>query len=284
MLGARSHNGSRIAWDTDSTFLLTTGDAYWDPSAQMLDQPTGKILRFKWDGSIPTDNPYQNSPVWTSGHRNPQGLVVAPNGLIYSSEHGPQDNDEINIIYKGANYGWPNVSGACDSVWELNFCNDSNVVEPIYAFTPTYAVCGLEYYNHTLIPEFEGDLLLATLKTTVLLDMDLDASGTQITDTTWAIKLEFGRLRDVLVSPDGKVYICTSNHEFWNPPLLPGDDKIIELSPLVTTVMEQEPKLDRKIIGYFDLQGRQTNTPTTTGVYIILYNDGTREKRYVQLP
>ena len=94
--------------------------------------PCCKILRLNLDGSIPSDNPVANNPYWSFGHRNPQGLVFA-NNRLYSSEHGPNNDDEINIIEKGRNYGWPNVQGYCDNGSEPAFCNNNNVVQPIEA-------------------------------------------------------------------------------------------------------------------------------------------------------
>ena len=104
---ARSHNGSRMTLDKYGCILFCIGDAYRFHPAQDIKDYSGKILRFNPDGSVPTDNPFNNH-VWSYGHRNPQGLCHAENGILYSSEHGPGSDDELNIIIKAGNYGWPN--------------------------------------------------------------------------------------------------------------------------------------------------------------------------------
>lgn len=229
MPGARSHNGSRIEWDTDSTFLLTTGDAYLFEIAQDSNSYNGKILRFKDDGTIPSDNPIIGSSVFALGFRNPQGLAILPNGEIFTSEHGPSEDDEINHILPATNYGWPNVSGYCDSTDEISFCNNYNVKEPLYTWTPTYAICGMAWYDHPQIPEIRESLLLTSLKAKRILYLPLDLNNNTI-DTFHVLAAEsFKRLRDVLVAPNGNIYLATSNHENFMPSMNPNDDKIIEL-------------------------------------------------------
>jgi len=128
------HNGSRL-WitnDSNPMLFMTTGDASNQPNAQNTASLSGKVLRFNLDGTIPSDNPFTGSPVWSFGHRNQQGLVVA-NGIMYASEHGPNIEDEVNIIEKSRNYGWPTVNGPCDAAGEINFCTTNNVKEPIWS-------------------------------------------------------------------------------------------------------------------------------------------------------
>lgn len=144
--GANNHNGCRMIISADKKLLLTTGDAQITSTSQNVKNINGKVLRINLDGSIPSDNPIANSPIWSWGHRNAQGLVFSPNGkILYSSEHGANNDDEVNIIRKGRNYGWPKVEGKCDNALEQGFCKDSNVVEPIYAWTPTLGVAGIYY-------------------------------------------------------------------------------------------------------------------------------------------
>src|SRR5688572_30507082 len=135
LAAANIHNGSRLLIAGDKLFI-SAGDANKPPLAQSIASPNGKILRLNLDGSIPTDNPVPNNPLWSLGHRNPQGLVFA-NNKLYSSEHGPSNDDEINIIEKGRHYGWLNVQGFCNEPAERDYCNDHNIVEPIKAWTPT---------------------------------------------------------------------------------------------------------------------------------------------------
>lgn len=119
--GNTYHNGCRVIISPDMKIFLTTGDSGHPGFAQMPGHLNGKILRLNLDGSIPCDNPFKGSPVWTIGHRNAEGLAFAPNGILYSSENGDASDDEINIIVKGRNYGWPNVEGFCNLPKEKAF-------------------------------------------------------------------------------------------------------------------------------------------------------------------
>ncbi len=219
IIADNNHNGSRLVIVGDKLFI-STGDAVETSYPQDPNSVNGKILRINLDGSIPSDNPVSGNPYWSFGHRNPQGLVYA-NGILYSSEHGPNNDDEINIIEKGRNYGWPTVMGFCDNSSETAFCSSNNVKEPIKAWTPTIATCGLDYYNNAKIPQWKNSLLLATLKNSRLYQLKLNATFNAVTETNEFYNGKFGRLRDVLVAPTGKVYLCTSNG---------SDDKIIEIS------------------------------------------------------
>ncbi len=204
------HNGCRLLITPDLKLFITTGDAANTSLPQNIASLNGKILRLNLDGSIPADNPVPGNAYWSSGHRNPQGLVFA-NNRLYSSEHGPTTDDEINIIEKGSNYGWPDVRGYCNETPEAAFCNATTVREPLEAWTPTIAACGMDYYNNNQIPQWKNSLLLATLKDSRLYQLKLNASFTDITTITEYFVNDYGRLRDVCISPDGKVYICTSN-------------------------------------------------------------------------
>ena len=222
--GAQYHNGCRLLIVGDKLFI-TTGDATVGSNAQDLNSKNGKILRINLDGSIPADNPIANSPIWCWGQRNAQGMVYA-NNILYSSMHGNSTDDEINIIMKGRNYGWPTVEGYCDQPAEMTFCTDSNVVEPKFAWTPTIAPCGIDYYHHAMFPNWQNSLLLCTLKDTTLHQLKLSATFDSIVSDT-RIQLHYGRLRDICIAPSGKVYLSTSNSNA-------GDngvhiDKIIEL-------------------------------------------------------
>jgi len=207
--GSFIHDGSRLLI-TGNKLYITTGDASDPPIAQNTGSPNGKILRLNLDGSIPSDNPVAGNPYWTYGHRNPQGLVYAHN-ILYSSEHGPSNDDEINIIEKGRNYGWPDVEGTCNTAQEQSFCAANNVKEPIKTWTPTIAPSGLDYYDNNRIPQWKNSLLLATLKNSRLYQMKLDDSYTSITETNEYFTNKYGRMRDICISPAGRVYICTSN-------------------------------------------------------------------------
>lgn len=225
--GGVSHNGSRMIILNDK-LIISIGDGYNDPtSAQDLNTLNGNMLRLNLDASIPSDNPIANSYIWSFGHRNAQGLCIG-NGKIYSSEHGTSIEDELNIIEENRNYGWPNVEGFCDLTSEMAFCTSENVKEPIWTWTPSIAPCGMDYFNHSSIPEWENSLLIAVLKDRKLIQLQLSADGNTIIEENSYLVNSLGRLRDVLVIPDGRIYICTTNKDFAGTPTT-DDDKIIEL-------------------------------------------------------
>lgn len=214
------HNGTRLAISRDKKLYITSGDASISSRAQDKSNSAGKIQRINLDGSIPADNPIPGSPLWSYGHRNPQGLVFV-NDRLYSSEHGASTDDEINIIQKGRNFGWPDVEGFCDKGTESSFCTANHVVEPIFAWTPTIAPSGIDYYNNDAISQWKNSLLLAVLKNSELLQIKLNTAGDKVEVVNTFYKDVYGRMRDVAISPDGKVYIITSNG---------SNDKIIEVS------------------------------------------------------
>jgi len=219
--GAFIHNGSRLIIGSDMKLYATTGDA--NLRFDLPQNPVslnGKVLRVNLDGTIPSDNPYSNA-VWTIGHRNPQGLIFAL-GKLYSSEHGETTDDEINIIDGGRNYGWPFVEGLCDRPDEQTFYSSNNVREPIYIWTPTVAPGGIDFYDKSLIPQWQRSLLVTFLKDRRLRQMKLNEDGTAIESVHEFFVNEFGRLRDVAISPDEKVYLCTDNGN--------NADKIIEIT------------------------------------------------------
>tara|TARA_R110002096_G_scaffold422429_5_gene628921 strand:+ start:6506 stop:7861 length:1356 start_codon:yes stop_codon:yes gene_type:complete len=219
---ARGHIGSRLLF-LNNQIYMTTGDANNTTLSQNLNTLAGKVLRVNFNGSIPIDNPISGSPIYSWGHRNPQGLVFA-NNFLYSSEHGPTTDDELNIIVKGRNYGWPNVNGFCNTPSEITFCNDSNVVEPIIAWTPTVATSQLIYYDHSSIPEWQGSLLMTTLKDSKLIEIELSASKDSVTGTNDFFTNTFGRLRSITTNQYGEIFIATNSSpqriiKFYNPNL-----------------------------------------------------------------
>lgn len=205
---ANIHNGCRLVI-IENKLYISTGDAANQSLPQDMGSVNGKVLRLNLDGTIPADNPITGSPVWSYGHRNAQGLVYA-NNRLYSSEHGPDSDDEVNIIEKGRNYGWPNVRGFCDG-GEQSFCSTNGVREPLKAWTPTIAVSGMDYYDKDLLPQWKHSLLVATLKNSRLMQLKLNSAHDAITETNEFLANKYGRMRDVCISPDGKVYVCTGN-------------------------------------------------------------------------
>ena len=209
-----NHNGARVKIGDDGKLWFTIGDAAESQRAQNLNNLNGKLSRMNLDGTVPDDNPYTDNYIWSFGHRNQQGLVLA-NGKVYTSEHGSSTNDEINLIKKGRNYGWPNVQGFCDSQSEITFCEQNNVVEPILSLYPnhTLAIAGMAYYEHSLLPDWNNSLIISSLKAENLVIANLDDEGETVIGVKEMFNNKFGRLRAVCVAPDGRVFVGTSNQD-----------------------------------------------------------------------
>jgi glucose/arabinose dehydrogenase len=224
------HNGSRLAFGPDRMLYVTTGDAGSADDAQDRRSLAGKIFRLTPEGRAAPGNPFGDG-VWSYGHRNPQGLVFHPTtGVLYETEHGPGDNDEVNIIRRGGNYGWPDVHGRCDDDvgQEREFCRQHSVIEPIAMWTPTIAPTGADFYTSDRIPGWRGSLLFTSLRAGTLWRLTLSSDGTRVTNTERLLVERFGRLRDVLVAPNGDVYLATSNRDGRGSPDR-DDDRIIRL-------------------------------------------------------
>jgi glucose/arabinose dehydrogenase len=230
--GAGNHNGSRIAVGPDQLLYVSTGDASNEQLPQNRNSVAGKILRLNLDGTAASGNTLGGA-LYSLGHRNPQGLVFGPNGFLYSTEHGPGDNDELNRIEVGRNYGWPTVRGKCDGdagTGEIPFCQANNVVEPLANWSPTIAPSGLAYYDATLIAGWRGSLLFTTLKGAALYRMQLSGDGRSVTSQEKLFEGQYGRLRDVLIAPTGVVYMGTSNRDGRGSPA-GQDDRILVVRP-----------------------------------------------------
>ena len=219
--GGLIHNGGRIKIGPDRKLYIATGDAGNSMLAQDPASLAGKILRIELDGSIPKDNPIPNSPVYSFGHRNPQGLTWNLQNTLYESEHGPTAHDEINIIKPGANYGWPLAIG--DEV-----SDEIDVVPPlIYSGDTTWAPSGIVFVNQG---PWQGRLLVANLRGRQLLVLSLNKQGTKVEAIEIELSNEYGRLREVIQAKDGTIYLTTSNQNGRGNPSA-GDDKVIKLLP-----------------------------------------------------
>lgn len=245
--GTNIHNGCRLAI-VNNQLYITTGDAANQPIAQNVSALNGKTLRINLDGSIPNDNPVSGSPVWSWGHRNAQGLIYA-NNRFYSSEHGPTTDDELNILEKGRNYGWPNVHGYCNTTAEQTFCTDSNVVEPIIAWTPTLAVSSIAYYNHPMFPSLQNSILMTTLKDRKLYELELNSTFDAVTNSNVISQISGDRLRAICVDPDGRIYVSTSNSQASGTGA--KTDKIIEIyDPTYSSIAQRLKKSNEHIAVY----------------------------------
>ena len=221
---ARNHNGCRLRFGPDDKLYVTMGDAQSADNAQSLESLSGKILRLERDGSVPADNPFPGSFVYSYGHRNPQGLDWHPEtGDLFITEHGPSQDDEINILVAGGNYGWPQVTGAS---------SNGAYLDPILAFTPTIALAGAAFYTgESLAASWDGDFIFANLKGSHLRRIGLKPPEFRSVSSQQILFLEeFGRLRAVTLGPDGYIYFSTSNRDGRGRPF-PGDDKILRLIP-----------------------------------------------------
>lgn len=222
------HDGGRIAFGPDRNLYVTTGDAGTPELAQSLDSLAGKILRVRSDGSIPDDNPFAGSPVYSLGHRNPQGLAWAADGTLYATEHGPSGpgaaccHDEVNRIEPGKNYGWPVYAGNKQQVpgdRGLSTPN-SQLVTPLVESGPaeTWAPGGAAIVGDTLF--FGG------LRGEALFALDLRNP----TEVVKRFSGEFGRIRDVVRGPDGALYLTTSNRD-GRGMLRQADDRVLRVDP-----------------------------------------------------
>ena len=228
--GASYHDGGRIKFGPDGKLYITTGEAGIVANAQDLNSLGGKILRINSDGSIPNDNPFPNSPVYSLGHRNPQGLDWDPiTRKLVASEHGQSAHDEVNVIESGKNYGWPEVIG--DET-------DPKYQSPLlHTGTETWAPSGAVFYNSKNIPEWENKYFIATLRGNHLRMLDLELGENQVLSSKALFVGEFGRLRDASIGPDGNLYLLTSNRDGRGSPA-PNDDRILRVIPLLTQTPE----------------------------------------------
>jgi len=295
--GNSTHIGCRLMALDDLSMLITTGDAQdWDAS-QDLNELTGKTLRMSINtfdgsgGSAPLDNPIPGSLVWSWGHRNAQGLAMGPNGIIYSSEHGPSNDDELNILTAGANYGWPNVQGYCDNQWvdyyyagdlntnysETDYCEDNNITDAIWSSgSATIATSDIIWYNHPSIPEFQNTLLMTVLKDKMLVRFEFSEDGQDVTEYTEFFNNEWGRLRDICVSPSGKIYLATNGYSWPSQ----GPNEIIELyNPNFDYTILNENQHNKNMIYSMDFLGRCNNNKS--GFVINVYDDGSVDKQYI---
>jgi glucose/arabinose dehydrogenase len=216
--GVGRHFGSRIAVAPDGTLFFTIGDRGDADRAQDMNDHAGAVLRINPDGSIPQDNPFANGggapELWSKGHRNAQGLGFDPEtGVLYAVEHGARGGDEINRPEPGLNYGWPVISyGRHYSGGEIGVGIAAEGYEqPVHYWDPSIAPGGMTVYRGGMFPEWDGDLLVAALKYQMLVRLDLDPEAGDVLREERLLKGDYGRIRDVIVAPDGALVMVTDD-------------------------------------------------------------------------
>jgi len=213
--GSAFSNGGVIKFGPDGKLYVGTGSVTDSSNeSQNLNSLSGKILRLNDDGTIPSDNPFEKSYVFTLGHRNPTGLAWNSDGLMYATESGPTKNDEINLIKPGNNYGWPEVQ--C-------FSNNENFVNPLECFDPGLEPGGIIFYTGDKL-DIDNEMILASQKATNLFRVVINDDGVDLERILSGV----GRIRDVAQGPDGYVYIITTNTDGKAFPA-PDDDKLLRI-------------------------------------------------------
>jgi glucose/arabinose dehydrogenase len=221
VLGAGIHDGGRIKFGPDGKLYITVGDAANGDQAQQPDVLAGKILRLNPDGSIPADNPF-GTAIWSYGHRNPQGIDWQPGtGLLFETEHGQAAHDEVNIIQKGGNYGWPVVTAIPQR---------PEFVDPILTSgpPPSWAPSGAAFGTAPWLGAWQNNFFFATLRGAHLHRVALDpADPHHVLADEKLFEGVYGRLREVIQGPDG-LYFTTSNRDGRGSPAA-TDDRILRL-------------------------------------------------------
>ncbi len=212
--GASNHDGGRLRFGPDEKLYITTGDASSEQNAQNRDSLAGKILRLNDDGSIPSDNPF-NTAIWSYGHRNPQGITWDDQGRLWATEHGRSGIttgfDELNLIEPGNNYGWPTIQGPATK--------DGMVTPRLQSGpTTTWAPASALYVD--------GSIFFGGLRGEALYEADITVSPPVLKEH---FKNEYGRIRTVVLGPDGMLYFTTSNRD-GRGGVKEGDDKIVRVN------------------------------------------------------
>ena len=206
------HFGSRIVEAPDGTLFLTIGDRGEDESAQDLRRENGSVVRVARDGSIPADNPFVGQrdarpAIWSYGHRNPQGAALDLDGNLVTVEHGAQGGDEINVIKRGANYGWPLISyGVHYSGQPIGIGTAAPGLEqPAFYWDPSMAPSGMMIYSGKLWPDWRGDIFVGSLKFGYIARLE----GKPLTEVEQLKSRATRRVRDVREAPDGSIWFLS---------------------------------------------------------------------------
>lgn len=222
----QNHTGCRLVFGPGKKLFITTGDADQPALAQDLKAYNGKILRVNDDGSVPGDNPFfsndtAHKEIWSYGHRNTQGLAFEPGtGTLFNTEHGPTGGDEINIIRKGQNYGWPVIH---------HDLTHAAMNSPLIQFTPSIAPGEAMFYTANAFPQLKGYLLVGCLRGEEILKVQL--AHDKITGQEVMLKQQYGRIRSIVTGPDGFIYFSTSQLDPVEGTPRPHYDMILRMRP-----------------------------------------------------
>ena len=207
------HYGIRMVFDKQGFIYFSIGDRGNRNQAQSLNYPNGKIHRLNDDGSIPMDNPFINvknaiKSIWTYGNRNPQGLAIHPiSEIIFESEHGPRGGDELNILFSGNNYGWPEITYGKNysGTTITKFTHKEGMEQPVIHWTPSIAVCGIDFYDGNIFKNWKNNLLVTSLKFENLYRLTIDQNKVIDQEIIYSAG---SRIRDVETGPDGYIYLA----------------------------------------------------------------------------
>jgi glucose/arabinose dehydrogenase len=221
------HFGSRITFDGEGHLFFSIGDRGVRPNGQDRSNHAGSILRLHLDGSVPSDNPFVDQAglpeIWSFGHRNPQGLFWdKEKGLLWSNEHGPRGGDEINLISRGSNYGWPVVSHGKEYWGPVSVGEDTSrpgMVDPVKIYTPSIAPGSLLIYSGKAFPKWRGDFFSTALALVHLNRVVFDDQWRPVKEERLLEELD-ERFRDIVESREGWLYLSTDS------------GKILRLKPL----------------------------------------------------
>ena len=211
--GVTVHYGTRIVFDKEGYLYFSIGDRGRRDQAQLLDYPNGKIHRLHDDGSIPTNNPFIQEKnaiksIWTYGNRNPQGLAIHPvSSTIFETEHGPKGGDELNILSSGNNYGWPEITYGKNysGTTITKYTHKKGMEQPVIHWTPSIAVCGIDFYDGELFKNWENNLLVSSLKFENLYRLEI--KDNKVTEQEIVYRAG-SRIRDVETGPEGFIYLA----------------------------------------------------------------------------
>ena len=206
------HFGSRVVIGNDGNLFVTLGERGDQNRAQDFGDLAGAIVRIAPDGSVPADNPKPEGwapELWSKGHRNPQGATLREDGRLFTVEHGARGGDEVNMPRPGANYGWPIITYGVDysGVPIGEGTEKEGLEQPLHYWDPSISPSGLDFYDASLIPSWEGDLLSGGLSGQVLVRLDME--GDEIAGEERLFEGQLGRIRDVRVGSDGAIYLLT---------------------------------------------------------------------------